>query len=100
MELVGFVIFAAVLAFTWVNLLTPPGEVFDFIPGLTHRLGFPEMLQKVLHDCTKCVSGQIALWGYPIIWYSDYSVSTHIVVVIFAIFVAYVIDRIAGTQAN
>ena len=84
----------AVVAFTWVNYLVSSGDILSFIPQLYWRIVNPdntvaENVGKVLFQCEKCLSGQLALWLYLflVVKGRDYCVSEHFLFTIFTIFV-------------
>jgi len=90
-ELITFVLFASVAGYVWTALLTEPGEILDFMPALVYRLTKSSFLMKAFFQCGKCAAGQIALWGYVILWWSEYSIKEHLFIVVFSIFFAHVI---------
>lgn len=93
MELITFVLFAAVTGYTFTALLLSPGELLDFLPALVHRLTKSDRVLQVL-QCEKCFAGQLAFWLYPLIFWTEYDWQHHFMVVIFSIFTAHVIGKI------
>jgi len=91
-ELITFVLFASVAGYVWSALLTEPGEILDSLPALVYNITKSTFLMEAFFQCSKCAAGQIALWGYIIIRWSDYSLKDHLWVVVFSIFFAHVIS--------
>ena len=58
-------LFAAIIGVVWSYLLTQPMELFEFWPNRVEKV-FPyrrfEKVHKIMYQCEKCVTGQIALW--------------------------------------
>lgn len=94
MILIALVLVVSVTAYVWTCLLTKPGDIFDFVPALAHRYINSRLLRKVLFECTRCFAGQLALWSYVAVCWSEYSIRDHFLVVLFSIFCAHILSRI------
>jgi hypothetical protein len=94
----------SIVGVVWVLMLVRTGEILDFIPAWfwkvftkngNHVTPAYAKIHKMLFQCEKCASGQLALWGYPISVHSfgdiKYNPFDHFVLVILAIFMARVV---------
>ena len=86
--MLAFSFYCSVVAFVYSGILTKPGEVFDFVPGLVVRLTSRVWIHKVTFYCEKCIAGQIAFWAYLVSSYQSYNPFTHVVVVSLSILMA------------
>lgn len=93
----------AVSSVVWIQMLVKPNEALDFLPmwvmklfqspdpSKPFRYEWQQKLMKVLFQCEKCFSGQLALWGYFFI-YPSWNPFKHIILILLSIFMA----RVAG----
>jgi len=88
-----YTLFLAMAAFTYSEILPPPGMLLNnMYDTLERRL--PAWLFKPLIGCCKCVAGQWALWLYPISFYHQYSIAVHIWVVLQSVFNAAIVRAV------
>jgi len=91
-----FEIKIAVIAFVFSELLITDGNIFAFygrwIENLEGR-GL-DWLSMPLGGCPKCLAGQLALWGY--LFRDGYTVSGHLISIVFAIFFTEIIVVLYG----
>lgn len=62
------------MGFTWINFIVEPDGILGTLPRAYERVceamkvrnedKIKEAIHKILFECEKCLSGQIALWGY------------------------------------
>lgn len=83
------VVTAVLFGLVWVENLTAPGGLLDWIPT-----GRPGSKFNHLMECVVCVSGQFALWSYLIAFWSSYDPLTHIEVVFITMGMSYILNRI------
>lgn len=63
----------AVIAYVYAVILTEPGMILSgWYKFLRTRIG-TTCFFKPLIDCDRCVSGQIALWSYPMLFWDRYA---------------------------
>lgn len=91
LELIITAVFVAVVAITWVTMLTDPGDIFDWFPRLVQRITKNEKINKVLHACERCFAGQFALWSYFGLM-DGYSFFEHFAYIILSIFFAGILN--------
>lgn len=88
-------ILACVFAYTWSEFLTAPGEVFDFVDRWGMLYLNSNKLRKLLYECSKCVGGQVALWGGLLfLYFGGYDLKAHLICVLFVIFTLGLIEQI------
>lgn len=97
----------SVIAYTWINFLVMPNEIFGFISrwfwGFANKLDpcrkykFFRFISKPLFDCEYCLSGQIALW-YSVIIFD--TVLQSITGIFISIFATRVITKLMGKSWN
>lgn len=106
--IVSFLI--AVLAVVYVNILTGPGEVLEWLKRGLHNMLNDEQklndgegyhpLYKMLVGCEKCFAGQVALWTYFIMHVDRYQsisftlIFNHIMFISLTIFMTVIIQSI------
>ena len=91
------------MGFTWINFIVEPDGIFGSLPRayewvceiMKVNLNDPikEGIHKILFECDKCLSGQVAFWGYLILFDSGLSIS-HIFSTILAVFFAALISKL------
>jgi hypothetical protein len=89
-HIIVVVILSVPLAISWTSFLITEGGLLDFARGYIDNL--PDFFAKLL-TCSTCLSGQIALWSYPILMWSDYDLFTHIISVTCSMLSAAVVMR-------
>lgn len=94
----------AVLAFVYSYILSQPGEPFGLLNKWLYRFFENDKrmqegkelhpLYKLLIGCEKCIAGQIALWCFLLLNYSEYTIKAlfpHILFVSLTIFLTVII---------
>lgn len=94
LELYYYTLIISVTAFTWVNFLVSADDILAFIPTLYWKSldssdKLVQTLGKVLFQCEKCLSGQLALWYYVglVITGHDYQFIEHCFFIIITVFI-------------
>lgn len=81
MELSFFALKVAIVAYIYSDVLTEPGMILNslyvkldtwYVNECTGKKMIPEWLFKPLIGCYKCVSGQMALWSFFVVNFSEY----------------------------
>lgn len=104
----------AIVGYTYSNILTQPGEIFGKLYGKLDEFfqtdlrrscqgKGPHPLFKMIMHCEKCVSGQLALWGFILFIYPDYSIRIgllHILFIGLSIFFATIVKSIHEKLTN
>lgn len=80
------------IGFVWSEILTQPGEAFNWLFKYIDRL--PLWLSKPLGGCAKCVTGQIALWTFIYHYHTDYSLFWHIYFVSLSILITWITQKL------
>lgn len=91
------------MGFTWINFIVEPDGILGGLPrayewvceAMKVKPNDPikEVIHKILFECEKCLSGQVAFWGYIICFDSVFSV-LHIFTTILAVFFAALISKL------
>lgn len=84
-----YTILFAALAIIYSEVLTAPGNMLGWLDKLIHKYIKNEYILKPLGDCTYCLGGQLALWGYFLVK-TDYDWLQHILFVGFTIFLIHI----------
>jgi hypothetical protein len=93
-SLLAYSLAAALVAYTYCMILTEPSMILNpWYNFLDEKLGSKPWIFKPLVGCMYCVSGQAALWGYLILYYSDYSLLQHLFFISFAIYITPLINK-------
>lgn len=71
----------AIVAWTFFEILTAPGMIFEFWYQWLERLNNRNMewLAKPLGYCGSCFSGQLGFWWYMVSHRSDWILGEHII---------------------
>jgi len=77
-SVLAIIIIAVPLAISWTQFLIVEDGVFDMIGKRINKLSGK---WKKLFTCSVCLSGQLALWIYPILFFDQYSFISHLVAV-------------------
>lgn len=65
-----FCFFAASFAYIFSSVLTLPGEILGKYGEFLERVNAARpWLAKPLGYCSRCFSGQVALWAFPFYWH-------------------------------
>jgi hypothetical protein len=89
MDFVFLSIGIAIVAFVYTEILTEQGMILNWLHSIITKL--PATLHKPLISCAYCVSGQMALWLFLYLNWSDYSLLKHVMFVSLTIFFTHVI---------
>jgi len=77
-NVLAIIIIAVPLAISWTQFLIVEDGVLAMIGKRINKLGDK---WKKLFTCSVCLSGQLALWIYPILFFNEYSFISHLVAV-------------------
>lgn len=90
----------ALFAVTWAVVLVDDGMLLQPVQRWL-RLHVPDLDSrwwwKPLWGCYRCVAGQVALWGTPVLWYyagAGYSLFAHLVTICATILFACILNKI------
>ena len=75
-----------------VNLLLEPFMILNWYGKLLDKL--PTWLSFPLGRCEKCLSGQLALWFYLILYFDNYDFICHLFTITTTIFITYLTTTI------
>lgn len=103
--LVSLIVNGAVIgiwAALFAGALTGPGDVFGWVPRAYRSIvrsaeplqGWRYLLSKPLYACAVCHAGQVALWGFFLLFPGRWQFFEHFTFVVVAMFTATVINRI------
>jgi len=95
MEWIVLAVKAAIIAYTYSEILVMGGEILNGLyKFLERKIGKYPLLFKPLIDCSKCVSGQISFWSYLIFYYKIYNPVDHLACVCTAILITITIKAL------
>jgi len=87
----------AVVAYIYSVILTEPGMILNllyrWLDSMNEKGTLPDWLFYPLIGCSKCVSGQIALWYY-VVTCTSYNLIDHILLISFTILFVVLIDKL------
>lgn len=99
LDLIVWALFFAVVGFVYAYKLTQPGMLLvGWYNWLNHLIGpasgdvlagkkgRAQWLFKPLIGCYDCVTGQVALWGYLVVFWEHYNLMHHLVVVCLSLY--------------
>lgn len=88
----------------FTGTLSRPGEIFGWVPALYKWLvrnpsdeypqGWRAVLAKPIYDCETCHAGQVALWGYLLLYPYTWAFFDHFSFVVLAMAGAATMQRI------
>jgi len=86
----------AVVAYVYSVILTEPGMILNplyrWLDSMNEKW-LPDWAFYPLIGCSKCVSGQMALWYY-VVTCTSYNLIDHILLISFTIFFVVLIDKL------
>ena len=88
-DVITIIIIAVPLAISWTEFLISEGGILDGIGKRIDQIK-SKKLNKLL-TCSVCLSGQLSLWLYPIIYFDFYSFFGHLVAVTCSMVIASII---------
>lgn len=80
MNAVEYSLCIAIIAYVYADMMTEPEMIFDRLYDKLEN-SLPTWLFKPVVGCSKCVSGQIALWHYLFLSSFDYDIEQHIFII-------------------
>lgn len=83
----------AIVAYVYSVILTEPDMLLNKVYIELQNSKLPDWFFKPLIGCFKCVSGQMALWGY-VLFIRPYSIFEHVFFICLTIFISYIINKI------
>lgn len=83
-------VFIALFCAVWIEYLTVEGAIMEWYYKLLKKI--TPYLAKPLGHCQYCMGGQIALWSYLIIYWSEYSIYNGIKNIFFICLTIFLID--------
>jgi hypothetical protein len=94
LEFFIYAFFIVAVAVVYCEVLLAPGMILDFWDKFLHKHIKSDWLLKPLGDCVYCFGGQLALWGFILLFWGHYSVILHIGFVFTVLFVIHIYKMI------